>query len=63
MIKNCLVCGEELYRSVGRGVNKSRADKRRVGKHQVTCGGKCSKIYMRIATYLKWTEKNAKNKK
>ena len=48
MIKNCLICKKELYRSANK-----YSIKKRIGKKHVTCGGECSKTYRKIHNYIR----------
>ena len=57
IMKNCLICQREIFRS-----NHSGTIKRRRGKNQVTCCRQCSKIYIRCLRYIQSVRRNERDK-
>lgn len=55
MIKNCLVCENEIFRS-----SNTRGIKKRRGKNEVTCSKKCAIIYNRKSDKIKKQLKDEK---
>ena len=52
VLKNCLICGNEIYIVSNRKKGEKVTGKRKRGKHAVTCSHKCSVIYGRIYHYI-----------
>lgn len=48
MMKNCLICRNEIHRASGLATLKSRKSCR-----AVTCSPRCSRIYIRVNNYVR----------